>query len=85
MLLRDLSAVWHAARVDRFIGEGEAVWEKPPKTTECVDPRADQGSVPASEWPRSAFTTSKRAAIADGVPSDKLRHHALMRAGAALG
>ena len=30
MLAHDLSAVWYAARVDRFIALGEAKWEKQP-------------------------------------------------------
>ena len=32
MLAHDLSAVWYAARVDRFIALGEAKWEKQPFT-----------------------------------------------------
>ncbi len=85
MLLRDLSAVWHATRVDRFIAQGEAAWETPPKMTECIDSRMDGCSVPAGAWPRHAHTTRKRVAVADGVLSDNLQHQALMRTGAALG
>lgn len=37
MLVRDLSAVWYAARVDRFIALGEATWEKQPLAPQDID------------------------------------------------
>jgi hypothetical protein len=47
MLARDLSAVWYAARVDRFIALGEAKWEKQPLTGRHVDWRPDMLAMPA--------------------------------------
>ena len=85
MLLRDLSAVRYAARVDRFIAQGEAAWDKPSKTTQRINSLMDAFSVPAGRSPRQALTTRKCVAAAAGALSENPRSHALARAGAAFG
>ncbi|MEO8542028.1 MAG: hypothetical protein ABI434_00520 [Burkholderiaceae bacterium] len=44
MLVHDLPAVWYAAKVDRFIALGDAIWEKQASDTGPVNPITRQGA-----------------------------------------